>query len=417
MNSFALTSNSPTPGQFHSRNLFAGTFTSTLAAVSTLATKPITTNRSHDEVIEIEPWLGIGSVRSQVTSQWREGMRSARLSFPYPWEDRSHSFGDRSRVHRCARKYLTQRLIKMASAALFGCWLICGQTPGGNMSTRGQSAHVNKFDTGSGTVVVGVAIAEGLVLAADSRLTMTFDRLTPPYKTISDSAQKLFDVGNAGLAMYGSAFLQGRSVAAWVGEFKSQSRISEARTLASSPFRDIEVMAKEFSAYMSPIYDKQFPPGGQRPILGFMMIGYNKAGVGKLIQFELPSSPVPQTTHDTTNTGLEWGGHTHVISRLLLGVNDSMREIPELKLTPQQQKLYSDKIDRQEFYIPYPSLMLQDGIDLALSLVRITVEIERFSFGTNEAPGEIPGVGGAVDVLIVTPSGVQWVKQKALSAN
>ena len=312
---------------------------------------------------------------------------------------------------------LRERIIKVATVVLFGCWLIYGQTSAGNMSTRGQSAHLNKFDTGSGTVVVGVAIAEGLVLAADSRLTMTFERITPSYKSVSDSAQKLFDVGNAGLAMYGSAFLQGRSVSAWVAEFKSQPRISEARTSAPSAFRDIDVLAKEFSAYISPIYDKQFPVGGERPILGFMMIGYDKAGLGKLLQFEFPSNRTPQTTHDTTHTGLEWGGHTHVISRLLLGLNDSMREIPELKLTPEQQKLYSGKIAGQEYYIPYQYFMLQDGIDLALSLVRITVEIERFSFGTNEAPGEVPGVGGAVDVLAVTPSGVQWIKQKALSAN
>lgn len=313
--------------------------------------------------------------------------------------------------------YLTGRTIKVAAVALFGCWLIHGQTSTGNSSTLGQSAHYGKFNTGSGTVVVGVAIAEGLVLAADSRLTMDFDRITPPYKTVSDSAQKLFDVGNAGLAMYGSAFLQGRSVAAWVGEFKSQPRVSEAKTSAASPFRDVDVLAKDFSAYISPIYDKQFPASGQRPILGFMMIGYNKDGVGKLINFEFPSSRTPQTMNDTTTTGLQWRGHTHLITRLLKGVDASMFEIPELKLTTEQQKLYSAKITGQQLYIPYQALMLQDGIDLALSLVRVTVEMERFSFGTSETPGEIPGVGGAVDVLIATPSGVQWIKQKALSAN
>jgi hypothetical protein len=313
--------------------------------------------------------------------------------------------------------YLTGRTIKVAIVALFGCWLIRGQTSTGKLSTLGQIAHFSNLDTGSGTVVAGIAIAEGLVLAADSRLTMTFDKLAPPYKTVSDSAQKLFDVGNAGLAMYGSAFLQGRSVAAWVGEFKSQPRISEAKTSAASPFRDVDVLAKEFSAYISPIYDKQFPADGERPVLGFMMVGYNKAGVGKLIQFEFPSSRTPSTTRDTASTGMVWGGHTHVIARLLLGADLNLREIPELKLTPEQQKLYSSKIAGQELYIPYHSLMLQDGIDLALSLVRITVEMERFSFGTTETRGEIPGVGGAVDVLIATPSGVQWIKQKALTAN
>ena len=285
------------------------------------------------------------------------------------------------------------------------------------MSAHSLSAHPNNGDTGYGTVVVGVAIAEGLVLAADSRLIMQFDRLTPSYKTVTDSAQKVFDVGNAGVAMYGSAFLEGRSVAAWIGEFKSQPRIAEARTSASSPFRDVDAIAKEFSDYISPLYDKQFPLNGQRPTLGFMIVGYDKTGLGKLLQIEFPSSRIPESIHDTAHTGLTWAGHTHIIGRLLLGVSDSLRDIPDLKLTPAQQKLYTSKVAGQEVYIPYQSLMLQDGIDLALALVRITVEIERFSFGTNESPGEIPGVGGAVDVLIATPSGVQWIKQKALSAN
>ena len=45
-------------------------------------------------------------------------------------------------------------------------------------------------------------------------------------------------------------------------------------------------------------------------------------------------------------------------------------------------------------------LMVQDGIDLALSLVQVTVDMQRFSFGAEGSPGSVPGIGGSVDVLV-----------------
>lgn len=83
-----------------------------------------------------------------------------------------------------------------------------------------------------------------------------------------------------------------------------------------------------------------------------------------------------------------------------------MREIPELKLTPERQKAYSGKIEGQEYYIPYQSLMLQDGIDLAKRLglfssrkgVRIQVEFREA--GWVQCKGErtevYPGCAGAL---------------------
>jgi GH25 family lysozyme M1 (1,4-beta-N-acetylmuramidase) len=59
--------------------------------------------------------------------------------------------------------------------------------------------------------------------------------------------------------------------------------------------------------------------------------------------------------------------------------------------------------------------MLQDGIDLAMTLVQATVDMQRFSFGTSSATGAIPGVGGSVDMLAVNPTELTWVKKKSLT--
>jgi len=69
---------------------------------------------------------------------------------------------------------------------------------------------------------------------------------------------------------------------------------------------------------------------------------------------------------------------------------------------PDQQEFVKE-LGQFEYYIPFNFLPLQDGIDLALSLVQTTVDVQRFSFGPVAHPGDIPGVGGTVDVLAITP--------------
>jgi hypothetical protein len=65
-----------------------------------------------------------------------------------------------------------------------------------------------------------------------------------------------------------------------------------------------------------------------------------------------------------------------------------------------------------EYSIPWQYLTIQDGVDLSLALVQSTVDMQRFSFGTLGSPGAIPGIGGPVDVVVVTPFELRWAKKK-----
>jgi hypothetical protein len=280
---------------------------------------------------------------------------------------------------------------------------------------NGGSASVTRRDGGiesaGGTVVVAAALSDGMILAADSRLTVQFPAgIQPSYKVASDSANKLFSIGHIGIATYGDAFILGRSLESYVSEYQTKKPKGDD---------DVHDLAKGFVEYFGKYYDQEVTTNKTLPVLGFIFVGYDKGGVGRIVESTFPGKRTPtdlsQNTHD--QQGLVWRGQTDVIVRLIkgydpaLGAAASLQKLPD----PDKQELVKD-IGQFEYYIPYNYLPLQDGIDLALSLVQTTVDVQRFSFGRMGHPGDIPGVGGTVDVLTITPNEVTWVKRKQLTA-
>jgi 20S proteasome alpha/beta subunit len=281
-----------------------------------------------------------------------------------------------------------------------------------NRGSASVTQREEGIESAGGTVVVVVAAAlsDGLILAADSRLTVQFAAgIQPSYKVASDSANKVFSVGRVGIATYGDAFILGRSIESFVTEYKTKAKSGD----------DVHETAKGFIEYFGKYYDQEVTTNKTLPALGFIFAGYDKSGIGRIVESSFPGKRTPtdlsQNTHD--QQGLVWRGQTDVIVRLIKGYDPALGSAAALqKLSdPDKQELVKD-IGQFEYYIPYNYLPLQDGIDLALSLVQTTVDVQRFSFGRMGHPGDIPGVGGTVDVLTITPSETSWVKRKQLTA-
>ena len=116
------------------------------------------------------------------------------------------------------------------------------------LNAQSTSRQTMQPRSAGGTVVVGMALSDGLILAADSRLTITFDSIDPNYKIASDSAPKLFSIGNVEIATYDTAFLLGRSTYSFVAEF-------EASLKGVKP--DVDDIAKQFSDFFGKYYDLQ----------------------------------------------------------------------------------------------------------------------------------------------------------------
>ncbi len=296
----------------------------------------------------------------------------------------------------------------LAIGVLSSCpFALHGQTYTGRIGSGGSPAvpvHAG------GTVVVAVALSDGLVLAADSRLVVTFTNIVPPYKVASDYAPKLFSIGQVAIATYGEAFISGRSIASYISEF-------EASLKGPTPM-DVDETVKRFSTFFGAYYDKQKLASNSPLITGFIFAGYDKNGKGRLIEvvFPQPRDPVDQdNTKD--KQGAMWRGQTDVIFRLIKGYDQLIGNMPAILTLPDDKKKeFVTEIGQIEYAIPFQYMMLQDGIDFALTLVQTTVDMQRFSFGTSGNPGSIPGVGGTVDVLAVTPTGLTWIRKKALTA-
>jgi hypothetical protein len=127
---------------------------------------------------------------------------------------------------------------------------LSGQVYVGETRTGGIGVtRLTETEPPHGTVAVGIAISEGIVLAADSRMTTNT-------RVISDSASKLFDIGRIGIVTYGQAFLEGRNIAAWVADFRTDHRNG-----------NVEEISRRFADFIALPYNRQFPQAAPRPIL------------------------------------------------------------------------------------------------------------------------------------------------------
>jgi hypothetical protein len=253
------------------------------------------------------------------------------------------------------------------------------------------------------TIVVGVSTPEGLVLAADSRTTTTTVVEGAPQPRIgSDNAQKVFQVGEMGVATYGTAFLSGDTIAGVMDEFAAQVGEDGA---------EIEKFADTVGTFFDKRYTDHMQAIGEdidpnRIALGFLTAGYDSAGVGHIKEVSIPGGAISSYEATTNAGGMMWRGQTEVVGRMLKGVD--WPGVAELGIALDGPTAAA--LQRLE-YIELEPIALQDGIDFASFLVRTTVEMQRFSNGTLGSPGGLRGCGGPTQLLAIERRGSTWIEE------
>ncbi len=263
------------------------------------------------------------------------------------------------------------------------------------------------------TIVVGVATPDGIVMAADSRTT-TFvdgaaaDVATPRHRTLSDSADKLFDICDRfAVAAYGDAFIGHKTIGGVMDEFIARH--------VDIPPETIEELAGELGSFFHERYVSWRESLGkpwaseEGPRVGFLVAGYDADGIGHLKEVWIPGPDHRDTGIETSQTGLAYRGQTDVIHRLLAGVDwdavaASALEFPEGVVR---------ELTTFEYDLLFP-ITLQDGIDFATFLIQTTIDMQRFSDGRRGGPGSPPACGGPIRVLAVKRSEVEPVNPASL---
>jgi hypothetical protein len=269
---------------------------------------------------------------------------------------------------------------------------------------------------------LGIAFkgAEGIVLAADSRVTLmaqmqapvvpgqpqTQPQLLPAYfdnanKLLRLSGQKFVGAVTYGVGAIGTT--QPRTAHSFLPEFDAELAAQQVGRLT------VEDFANRLSGFFLRQWNATMPtslPPGQDMV--FLVAGYDEgAPYGRVFEIFIPSRPSPVEMLPG-NFGAVWGGQREITDRILQGYDQQLPAIVQSVYGSLNAGLENALKGRLQVPIPFAFLPLQDCVDLSIFLVRTTITLQKWTVG-------VRGVGGAIDVATITRiDGVEHVQQKEI---
>lgn len=306
------------------------------------------------------------------------------------------------------------------------------------------------------SLTISISTQEGIVLAADSR--QTYRNVVGAARIGSDSATKIFSVHEKiGVTVAGPAFLldpnlkgQTRGIGSYIEEIidevskadtvemvtdKLMSRLESIYNPKAQLTKAEKQLGEQIVAMGGKIIGKGMAPNdatllvdyinkdgkpqkaaaGVAPIV-LIVGGYDKTGCNVFV-VNIPGGKRHKRIAKTPNQyGADWTGQTDLVTRVVLGFDP---RIEGLEMFQAAQKVVGPKaienLKGLEYIINWGAMTLSDAIDFAELMIKTTTAVQRFSDGINMAPGDMPGVGGPVDVAVIHPNkGFQWVHRKVL---
>ncbi|MGI6482896.1 MAG: hypothetical protein ACOX08_06430 [Methanobacterium sp.] len=305
------------------------------------------------------------------------------------------------------------------------------------------------------SLVINTTTPEGIVLAADSR--QSYRNMKGMARIGSENAIKIFEINRRiGVGITGLAFLpEGsvqKNVSQFIEEFRRDSKVKnmEVKDVArklnhvfSQKYQWKEQLEQIKFNIQNDLKSKgctMLQMEDEGPLLKFsfrtpqgtiengiarpdpielLVAGYNQDGTHKVYSVTIPG-PV-QKLRDGKKPNMEYGsswiGQGDVAARIVLGFDGRIQNIEFVKEAIQKRN--EQEIQAQlrglEYAIQWGTMSLQDAIDFATLMIQTTSAIQRFSDGINADPGDMPGVGGPINVAVITPDhGFVWVKKKKL---
>lgn len=231
------------------------------------------------------------------------------------------------------------------------------------------------------SLVVTLYVPEGIVMAADSRLTLEFQvaqaGVTKHHSVpSSDSTYKVFAApNNVGVSAFGAAAVGSTPVAALVDAFFVKELAPGDKTA--------EAVADMLLAHFS---TQPGPPATRLHVAGY------KNGSQVVLDVDVAANSVKQV--NTAGPGAAWGGEADPLSRLMSRVGSLDQNGQLVKELPL-------------FGTAFQHFTLQDAVDFAVYAIRTTADTMRFQMRAQT-------VGGPIDVLVIKPNGLTWLRRKEL---
>lgn len=263
------------------------------------------------------------------------------------------------------------------------------------------------------TICVSVRIPEGLILAADSMVTLEGTINTPQGQ--QTGVLQTFEFANKvtrikdypiGVMTWGIASISNRSIPSLIMEW--EHGYPSISLVQSFTVKDV---ADELHKFIEERYDKVYPASTKRPFLGLFIGGYSQNQFFSDQYFcEWPNRIAWQEVRlnnpdGSPNFGANWFGQTDALSRLVHGYDRA--GIEELIKRGVDKSIVQKWIDDHVSELPlvFDGMPLQDAVDFANYAVELTIGRFRFAVG-------VPVCGGNVDIAVITPNAFQWAQRK-----
>jgi len=307
------------------------------------------------------------------------------------------------------------------------------------------------------SLVINTTTPEGIVLAADSR--QSFRNRKGMARIGSDNASKLFQLNKrVGVAITGLAFLSEngelKSINKFIEQFKRETDLDkldvkeiaeklhylfnkkynwqeQLDVLQKKIKNDLQQQGCEIIEIKKEQYLVKFrfkdaqgvinDGFGSIDSINFLVAGYNKDSSYEVYVSYVPGKIDKKRDSKEKNKeyGASWVGQADVVSRIVLGWDGRIGNIKFVNEAIQKygQEEINNQLRNLEYVIQWGTMSLQDAIDFCVLMIQTTSAIQRFSDGIAADPGDMPGVGGAVDVVVITPDkGFVWINKKKLKA-
>jgi len=239
--------------------------------------------------------------------------------------------------------------------------------------------------------VIAVYVPEGIVMASDSRQSVTVEGKAPEGRSFkvetvnSDAVTKTFllEKHQIGISNFGQDLLDRVPIASRIKRFIEEEL---------APNDNVETIPKKLVDY----FRKSFPNAD----VGFHVTGYKKEG--KISVPHVYSCHVSRNAVERRNTkpdgsltyGAAWSGQTDILTSILIPV-----------VTKDEKEKGNDKVIRSPAPIIWDAMALQDAIDFSIYAIRTTIDTMRFQ-------ARPKNVGGPIDVLVLTPEEARWIQKK-----
>ncbi len=256
------------------------------------------------------------------------------------------------------------------------------------------------------TLNVVIKGTEGVVLATDSRVTLTSIGGLP---ATFDNATKLLTVDERlnshrwmGAVISGAATIGGRTPHSLMPEFERFLPLTR-------------VGVERYASLLHNFFQAQWDAletEGSSASTNFIVAGYDAQDpYGKVFSFRIPDDREPIEQHHD-GFGVVWNGQSEILSRIIQGYDSATLSIIQnyLQLNAEQITALRRQLSNQlALGVPYNTIGLQECIDLATFLIRATMTAHNLSMRFHR------GVGGEIEVAVITRTdGLRWIQKREL---